>query len=347
MFWIPNRFPRNQKVEHRKRVAKRYYRKMANSCADVTAPIPLSFFTAIVSLLLALVTIPGNLVVCVAVLKDPLKNLKTPFTFFVVNLAVADLVVGVVTEPLSVLTHFREGFSLEIRHYIVPIHMSYFISCTASVLNLAALTADRFVAISYPLQYLVRFTTTRATVIAGLIWLVSFSLSFIYFEVGYLRYTFVFANTAVALTLVIFLFTYVRTLRAMRAQVSQWDAIRQSSQSEDSGARIRVASVEKNITQAFMVMLGFFLCCYVPSCIIIDMMNFCSSCNCTTIHVFRDLQFIFVLSSSALNPFVYAWRLPNFRRAFKRILRSRETHEAGTSSSRQENRANTPRTELT
>ena len=317
---------------------------MANSCADVKGPMPLSFFTGIVSLLLALVTIPGNLIVCIAVLKDPFRSLKTPFTFFVVNLAVADLVVGAVTEPLSALTHFREGFSLEVRHYIEPIHMSYFISCTASVLNLAALTADRFVAISYPLQYRVRFTTTRATVIAGLIWLVSFSLPLIYFEVGYLRYAFVFANTAVALTLVIFLFTYVGTLRAMRAQVSQWDRMRQSSQSENNRARIRAASVEKNITQAFMVMLGFFLCCYIPSCIIIYVMNFCSSCNCTTIHVFRDLQFIFVLSSSALNPFVYAWRLPNFRRAFKKILRSRIIHDTATSSSRQENRAQTPRT---
>jgi len=295
-------------------------------------------------LLLALVTIPGNLIACIAVLKDPLKCLKTPFTVFVVNLAVADLVVGAVTEPVSVFTHFREGFSLEIRHYVVPIHMSYFFSCTASVLNLAALTADRFVAISYPLQYRVRFTTTRATVIAGLIWLVSFSLSFIYFEVGYLRYAFVFANTAVALTLVIFLFTYVRTVRAVRAQVSQWDGMQQSSQSEDNRARLRAASVEKNITQAFMVMLGFFLCCYIPSCIIIYIMNLCSSCNCTSIHVFRDLQFIFVLFSSALNPFVYAWRLPNFRRAFKKILRSRKTHETATSSSLQENREHTPRT---
>ena len=77
-----------------------------------------------------------------------------------------------------------------------------------------------------------------------------------------------------------------------------------SSQSEDNRARIRAASVEKNIIPAFMVMLGFFLCRYIPSCIIIYIMNLCSSCNCTTIHVFRDLQFIFVLSSSALNPFV-------------------------------------------
>ena len=146
--------------------------------------MPLSFFTGIVtvSLLLALVTIPGNLIVCIAVLKDPFGSLKTPFTFFVVNLAVADLVVGAVTEPLSALTHFREGFSLEIHLFVVLMHMSSFISCTASILNLAALTVDRFAAISYPLEYRVRFTTTRATVIAGFIWLESFSLPFIYFK---------------------------------------------------------------------------------------------------------------------------------------------------------------------
>ena len=277
---------------------------MANSCADVKAPMPLSFFTGKVSLLLALVRIPGNLIVCIAVLKDPFRSLKTPFTLFVVNLAVADLVVGAVTEPLSALTHFREGFSLEVRLFVVPLHMSYFISCTASVLNLAALTADRLAAISYSLQYRVRFSTTRATVIAGLIWLVSLLLPFTYFKVGALKYAFVFANTAVALTLLTFLFTYVRALRAMRAQVSQWDVMRQSSQSEDNRARLRAASVE-NIIQAFMVMLGFFLCCYIPSCMIIYIMILCSSCNCTTIHVFRDLQSLSCLrSSSALNPFV-------------------------------------------
>ena len=175
---------------------------MANSCADVKAPMPLSFFTGIVSLLLALVTIPGNLIVCIAVLKDPFRSLKTPFTFFVVNLAVADLVVGAVTEPLSALTHFREGFLLEIRLFVLPMHMSYFISSTASVLNLAALTADRFAAISYPCDC------------HSGVNLVGFSLAAVHlcFKVGALKYAFVFANTAVALTLVIFLFTYVRIL---------------------------------------------------------------------------------------------------------------------------------------
>lgn len=313
-----------------------------NSCAGVSAPMALSFTTASLSLLLAIITIPGNFLVCLAVFKDPYKRLQTPFTFFVVSLAVSDLIVGMVTEPISVLIHFREGFAMHIDYFWL-IHMSYFISCTASVLNLAALTADRFTAISYPLQYRARLSTKRASIIVGLIWFVSCTLPFIYFKVGYLRYAFVFANTAVALTFIIFLFTYARVLRGMRAQVLEWETLRQSSQTEENRARLRAAAFEKNITQVFVVMLGLFLCCYTPSCVMIYIMNLCSSCSCFTIHILRDLQFIFVLCSSALNPFLYAWRLPNFRRAFESILRWRRVHaEETTPASAQESGGRIP-----
>ena len=175
---------------------------VANSCEGVPAPTALSFITASLSLILAIVTVPGNFLVCLAVLKDPYKRLKSPFTFFVVSLAVSDLIVGMVTEPISVWLHFREGFSLKI-NYNWLVHMSYFISCTASVLNLAALTEDRFTAITYPLQYRARFGTKRAAGIVALIWFVSCSLPFVYLETGYLLYAFVFANTAIGLTFVV------------------------------------------------------------------------------------------------------------------------------------------------
>lgn len=307
-----------------------------NSCADVSAPKALSFTTAVLSLLFAFVTVPGNFLVCLAVFKDPYKRLKTPFTFFVVNLAITDLIVGMVTEPISVVLHFREGLSLPIGDYVAIIHMSYFISCTASVLSLAALTADRFTAISYPLQYRARLTSRRAFMIVGLIWFVSLTLPFVYFKVGYLVYAFVFANSAIALTFVIFLFTYIRVLRGVRRQVLDWERLRESSQTEENRAQLRAAAFEKNITQAFMVMLGLFLCCYTPSCVMIYIMNLCYSCSCFAIHVLRDLQFVFVLCSSALNPFLYAWRLPNFRKAFVRILRWRRVNEVIVPTSGQE-----------
>ena len=38
------------------------------------------------------------------------------------------------------------------------------------------------------------------------------------------------------------------------------------------------------------------------------------------IHWVRDIQFVLVMANSGVNPFVYAWRLQSFRKAFKSIL---------------------------
>ena len=34
----------------------------------------------------------------------------------------------------------------------------------------------------------------------------------------------------------------------------------------------------------------------------------------------KDIQFVVMMTNSGVNPFVYAWRLENFRKAFKSIL---------------------------
>ena len=46
-------------------------------------------------------TVPGNLLVVMAVFIDPNKDLRSPFMYFVANLAMADLLVGLVTDPVS------------------------------------------------------------------------------------------------------------------------------------------------------------------------------------------------------------------------------------------------------
>ena len=38
------------------------------------------------------------------------------------------------------------------------------------------------------------------------------------------------------------------------------------------------------------------------------------------IHWLRDLQFLIVLCNSGINPYLYAWRLPQFKRAFYKFL---------------------------
>lgn len=105
----------------------------------------------------------------------------------------------------------------------------------------------------------------------------------------------------------------------MRRQVDQWDSIHDSS--VENTAKKRTMKWEKKITKTLVIVLLLFLACYLPSCICIYIINFCTNCNCEFIHWVRDIQYVLVMANSGLNPFVYAWRLENFRKAFKSILK--------------------------
>lgn len=79
------------------------------SCATVPPPTGLSYFTASVSVFLTLITVPGNLLICIVIVKDPFRNLKTPFHYLVLSLAATDFMVGSFMDPASAVFHFGEG----------------------------------------------------------------------------------------------------------------------------------------------------------------------------------------------------------------------------------------------
>lgn len=111
----------------------------ASHCFGVWAPTEVSITTMVLAIVFMIATVPGNLMVILAVLFDPNKNLRNPFTLLVANLAVTDLIVGALVEPLSINTHYREsrGLSISMSWFSQSV---YFLCCTASLLSLAALT---------------------------------------------------------------------------------------------------------------------------------------------------------------------------------------------------------------
>ena len=78
-------------------------------CDNTSAPTYLSFSTASTSIFITVVASVGNSLVVLAVLLNPNKDLRSPFIYFLVNLSVADLVVGLVLGPLSTMYHIFEG----------------------------------------------------------------------------------------------------------------------------------------------------------------------------------------------------------------------------------------------
>jgi len=219
---------------------------------------------------------------------------------------------------MSVAFHVSEGVAKEYPTDLVYLHIPYFISCTASVLSLAALTVDRFLAITSPLSYRTKLNPKRAGFVAAGIWAFSLSFPFIYLLTGYLTYAFVFAHTVIIATFLIMLLTYLKIFRVFKDQVKQWDSLDQSN--EDNHAKRQAARWEQKVTKTFMIMLALFLACYFPSCICIYITNLCSSCSCTFIHWARDVHFLLILANSGVNPFVYALRFENFRKAVAKLV---------------------------
>ncbi|KAK3731198.1 hypothetical protein QZH41_006046 [Actinostola sp. cb2023] len=83
----------------------------------------------------------GNLIVVLVVLMDPFKEFRKPFTLLILNLAVTDLIVGCLAEPLSVMIHYREAKKMSITISWLS-QTAYFLCATASLLSLAVLTVD-------------------------------------------------------------------------------------------------------------------------------------------------------------------------------------------------------------
>lgn len=286
------------------------------NCGGVRAPVKLSYTTAAITIILCLVTVSGNLLVCLAVFINPNKDLRNPFNYFVVNLAIADLIAGCVTEPVSVYYHFREALGGPINVIeLKSVHIAFFISCTTSVLNLSLLAFERYIAIVSPVKYRLMFSFPRFLSLALLVWLASASLTTVYFFTAFLLYAFIFINIAVGWTMAVFIFTYVKILRKFKQRLQDLSTTSGNSTLDRNRYNVQ-------LTKTYIIMLSIFLVCFTPACILIYTMNWCKSCNCLTIHYLRDTTITVVLLSSALNPFLYAFRFGNFRRAILHILRS-------------------------
>nr|XP_040028748.1 adenosine receptor A1-like [Gasterosteus aculeatus aculeatus] len=100
-------------------------------------------------LTIALLAIVGNFLVCLAVTRN--KKLRTVTNYFLVSLAVADTLVGLVAIPCAVLTDLgRPHHDLPLCLVLLSLLM---VLTQSSILSLLAVAAERYMAILLPFQY--------------------------------------------------------------------------------------------------------------------------------------------------------------------------------------------------
>ncbi|XP_057304030.1 melanocortin receptor 5-like [Hydractinia symbiolongicarpus] len=294
------------------------------SCKNVWAPTGLSIFTATSSAIFAIIASLGNMLIVVVVIKDPLKKLRSPFLYFVVNLAVSDLIVGMVTMPISVYTHITEALVILEKYPLLrrTLHLSFFISVSASILNLMALSIDRYITITFPLKHKKYLCWKRCWAISAGIWLFSLTVPFAYIKIGFIDYLLVFTNYGIILTFIILVITYVRIYRFLRIQTAKMKKQLRITSSSVEDSHLDRCMVERKVTRVFITILAIFIATYIPATIMIYILQYCKTCDCTFRHYLRDLQFLLISLNSCLNPFIYLLRFQPFQESTERIYRS-------------------------
>ncbi|XP_028972801.2 muscarinic acetylcholine receptor M5 [Esox lucius] len=140
-------------------------------------PVPHNLWEVItiasVSAIVSLITVIGNVLVMLSFKVN--SQLKTVNNYYLLSLAFADLIIGVLSMNLYTSYILMGYWSLGNLACDLWLALDY-VASNASVMNLLVISFDRYFSITRPLTYRAKRTPKRAGVMIGLAWLVSFVL---------------------------------------------------------------------------------------------------------------------------------------------------------------------------
>ncbi|XP_041924830.1 D(3) dopamine receptor [Alosa sapidissima] len=126
--------------------------------------------------LLILAIVFGNVLVCLAVVRE--RSLQTTTNYLVVSLAVADLLVATLVMPWAVYLEVMGGAWLFSRLYCNVFVTLDVMMCTASILNLCAISIDRYTAVVMPVLYNTTHSSRkRVSIMIAAVWVLAFTVS--------------------------------------------------------------------------------------------------------------------------------------------------------------------------
>ena len=277
---------------------------------------------------LCFLTVFGNLLVVIAIVKDPYKELKTIPNYLIMNLAVCDLIVGIPSEFLLGLLHFLQPHKwLWYLHFVA--YTSLYFSMVASSLTILTLAFERYIMVEAPFRSKDFLIYSHLKLSIGYIWLISacaagLSLLNICNE---REYRFIITN-AIGFPTVIFMFLiYSRIFYVVRKfirqdlnnrSVSPRDGLLASDKSLTESIRRR----EREIAMSVFLFVGAFALCWVP-CFIMENVIYLAKETREKLGQTADWVRCSGMVSSLLNPVIYALRYDKFRKAVRGIFRRR------------------------
>ena len=293
--------------------------------------VTVALWAGICSLLFGLLAFSTNGILLFVLYKDPYKYFRTrATTYFVVSLALSDFIGGSFVQPLYAAYAFCVATGVERDKLYRVSFISSHVSTKISILTVVALSVDIYLAIKLPMKYKALVTTRKVVVCNTIIWLFCgvFEASHSTGGSGELFHCVdLHLQTTVPLVSLcaVYAATYIEFRRYSRNVVFVG-----AGNTEGGRRRFLVRNVrsEKKIVLTVVLIIVVLFISIVPYLIVNNLEEQCLEeegngvCGDLGFVVTKWLSVPMFCISCVVNPFLYAWRIPQYRQALQSVWRT-------------------------
>ena len=276
-------------------------------------------FYAALNIFLSISASLGNSLILITLHK--VATIHPPTKLLFQNLAVTDLCVGFISQPLYVTYLLIAVTKINYHHVLFYVdsvqHASSFILCGASFLTSTAISVDRLLALLFGLRYRHVVTLRRVRVVIVCFWITGVAGVFLLF-CSSRKISFLVANVFAVLCVFISVVSYAKiflTLRKHQAQIR--DGHR--GQANRGGIPLNIARYKKSVSSIAWVQLALVVC-YLPFIVSVVAIHVTEWSGTSASLIWISAITLLYLNSS-LNPILYCWKIKGIRREVKNITR--------------------------
>ena len=291
------------------------YQVLPCSPSSVVGSQQQSITFSAVNIFLSIATFVGNFLILVALNKE--SFLHPPSKLLYRCLATADLLVGVVNQPLIAtywISLINEHWSL-CRYARGAVFISSIALCGVSLLTLTAISVDRLLTLLLGIKYRQIVTLKRTFIITATFWILPVATGS--FSISHSRITTWYCIILIPSCSVISVASYTKIFRVLRHRQSQVHGHVQQQPSQTTA--LNVARYRKAVSSALWVQLALVVC-FIPKLTTLLLVMY-SKTYSSNVVVIDGIAYTLMYFNSTLNPFLYCWKIKEVREAVKQTIR--------------------------
>ena len=286
-----------------------------------------AFGSAIYMIIVSFITIIANGLLLLVFFFDPLKIFRNATTYFLIGLAIVDILTAATQEPLyatcfiMMYTKHRDTATtcpplLNIGQSIAAVAMN------ASFLIVLAFTITQYIVVISPLNYALKVTKTRVVIYVFAIYVYTIMFSVLpemEVPVNVQKKIDVIFHSIflIYLTIVVYILLYMAFKKKMAASKN----LREDNNIQDGGRNNRQVGIERSfIIVNFLLIAILFLTSQPAAMLWIVRLYSKKEPKSPKVLIVNLMVDNLLYLKFLLDPFVYAWRIPKYRQALTIVM---------------------------